>query len=163
MPSAQPHAGSQDSNGEDWDNPNKISVDVPGSPTVPLGHRDESNHLIASDFEFNVSGSITGIKVSIVAQSSGAGGSSHIVCHFVGLTLTADNQPATGSTTYSDDEPIGTTATTVVKGGATNTWGRTWTASEINSSNFGVIVSFENLTGSAEEILTCSQIVVEIF
>ncbi len=114
--------------------------------TNAVGNVQSSNNIYASDggdgdqqgysnFGFSVpaNATITGIDVAAEAKSSDTSG-----CEFRatlsanGTTFSAPNGP--------DTLPLTGTDATLTFGGATDTWGRTWTPAEVNSNNLTVRV-----------------------
>lgn len=47
---------------------------------------------------------------------------------------------------------LGTGQTSISAGGATDTWGESWTAADINASNFGVALAYSNVNVSARTV-----------
>jgi hypothetical protein len=124
---------------EAWENPNEITT--PGSPyaTVTLyqGHR-YSNYLQGSQFGFALPAEVQviGIEVNISRMSSSR--NPNIVDNVVSLvkagTILGDNK-ADSINSWP------TSLTLATYGGPTDLWGADWTASDINSADFGVALA----------------------
>ncbi|MGV9004261.1 beta strand repeat-containing protein [Flavobacterium sp.] len=104
-----------------------------------------SRYLAGTNFGFSIpAGSIIdGIELEIDRYASRNTGSRNGKDNVVRLVK---NGTATGTnnataTTYS------TTATTVTYGSSTELWGTTWTAADINATNFGAVLSTTIMTG----------------
>jgi hypothetical protein len=92
------------------------------------GHGDEQRY---GNFSFTIppSATINGILVTMVANST----STQTPRNFnASLYFGSSNSHTSTKTTGN----FGSTESTLTVGGATDTWGRTWSASEINNTNF---------------------------
>jgi hypothetical protein len=124
---------------EPWNNPTEITT--PGSPyaTVTLyqGHRS-SNYLVGSQYGFTIppDAAVTGIEVKInrMASSPNPGIVDNVVSLVKGVGNYSENKALTGT-----QWPISFTIATY--GGPTDLWGASWTADEINSPDFGVVLA----------------------
>jgi hypothetical protein len=129
----------------DWADPGNITT--VGSPyatatSVPSGGGITS-YLRGTNYGFSIpSGStINGITVVIYRRSSGSTSpfiSDYIVSLVKAGTITGENKAATGT-----DWPSGSFGTATY-GGAAQLWGTTWSADQINASDFGVVLSATN-------------------
>ncbi|MCX8015963.1 MAG: prepilin-type N-terminal cleavage/methylation domain-containing protein [Patescibacteria group bacterium] len=131
-----------------WSNPTNVytSNDVYASVTIPAGVDPDyywSDYLKATGFGFSLpsTANILGIKVEIEAKAS------------VASTLTINEVllVKSGSIVGSSKSGGLLTASDAYYsfGDTTDLWGTTWSYSDINNSNFGVVVSVFNPTTSA--------------
>jgi hypothetical protein len=99
-----------------------------------------------TNFGFSVSGgaTIVGIKVR-VKKSAGAANTIRDNEFFIikGGTY--------GVTNYADATDWPTSPTDVIYGGPTSLFNETWTPADINSSNFGFVLSVKHLAASAPQ------------
>ncbi|HSB66474.1 MAG TPA: MBG domain-containing protein [Anaerolineales bacterium] len=126
---------------ESWSLPEEISS--PGSPyasvTLYQGHRN-SEYLMGNEYGFSIplNAPINGIEVMINRMSSAHNPSAEDteVRLVKGGTIVGDNK-AVIDTSW----PI--TFTMATYGGPTDLWGSTWTAADINSVDFGVVLAVD--------------------
>ncbi|MFA6251576.1 MAG: immunoglobulin-like domain-containing protein [Candidatus Paceibacterota bacterium] len=133
-----------------WTNPNNATTSDNTYATLKMEDATYfSDYLRASNFGFSIpaGSTINGIKVNIekkqackVAGCSPSVVSDKYVKVFKGLSATSSNKAKTS-------EAWPTTDTIVTYGSETEKWGTTWTASDINSSNFGVGLSITRTAG----------------
>jgi hypothetical protein len=126
---------------ETWNNPSNASADDSSFATASsVTNGNTTHYLMATNFSFNSpSGStIDGIIVEIKRKSSTSNVSQFwkdtVVKLVKGGTVSGDNK-ADVSTRWPLIEAIASYGT------SSNLWGLTFTTSDINASNFGVVVS----------------------
>jgi hypothetical protein len=108
-----------------------------------------TEYLKATDFDFSISedATILGIKVEI-EKSEECGSCANIYDERVRIVKGG----AIGSTDKSDAGDWPDTDTYVTHGGDSDLWGESWTASDINSENFGVAIAAKfSCLGSSEK------------
>ena len=103
---------------------------------------DETNYLVCKNLDSNIpnDATIEGIKIYIDRYNSFTGDGT--------VTITDDAIYLTknGTDTVGNNKSVGTvwpstdTDTYATYGGVSDLWGTTWTASEINNDNFGVMI-----------------------
>lgn len=130
---------------ETWLDPtNAGRSDDAYSNAVGLSSGAQTHYLRAANFGFFVGtgATVEGIKVDIEKKASAASSVVDAAVRLVkgGTIQTTDK--ADTSTTWS------TTDTVATYGGASDTWGTSWTESDINSPAFGVVISARTVTGS---------------
>ncbi|MBL8849455.1 MAG: hypothetical protein JNG89_07215, partial [Planctomycetaceae bacterium] len=154
-PAAYAGTATQASNGDyNW---SSIS-NATGSTTstfaeVTLDDHDESSTLQLTNFGFSIptGSTITGIAVALTTTGPNSPRSGHSV------KLTKNGTTVAGTTS----SVTGTWATgSPTVGGSTNLWGTTWTPSEINSSNFGLLIQIEGRDDSSTYRLDRAQVTV---
>ncbi|OGO26742.1 MAG: hypothetical protein A2Z16_06515 [Chloroflexi bacterium RBG_16_54_18] len=127
-----------------WKNPDGFTS--PGGPYAfsnPLPSNGGTTHyLLGTDYGFAIptDAVIDGIVVEIHRETNASSLPAlrdNIVQLVKGGVISGDNKAAVGT-----DWP--TTFMTARYGGVTDLWGTTWTAEEINSSDFGVVLSITN-------------------
>ncbi len=127
-----------------------------------------TNWLVCTNLDTNIptSATIEGIKIYIDRYNSFTGdGTVTIKDDGIYLTKnatdTVGNNKSTSATWASTD-----TDTYVTFGGVSDLWGTTWTASEINSDNFGVMIGpnieYDGLTGETGNSARIDHVYVEI-
>lgn len=140
-----------------WANPSNIAADdgtlasVESDPSGFSGYASVSlsGYLKASNFGFAIptGSTINGIEMTYERAQQfqdGADVTESIVQLLQGGTPGGTNK----ANTVVGSLPT-TTLTPVTYGGASDTWGRSWTAEQINASNFGVAISL---------LLTCDEV-----
>ena len=130
-----------------WSNlSNILSENSSYADALPPGagiYTYSANYLKATNFGFSIpdGATIDGIEVRVVRKQG------------VSVSDVSDNEikiikgGAISSTNLSSYAAWATTDETVDFGGTTNLWGETWSASDINNSNFGVVISPELSAG----------------
>ena len=113
------------------------------SAPLSISPADQTNYLVCKNLDTNIptGASIEGIQIYIDRYNSFTGdGTVTINDDAIYLTKngtdTVGNNKSTGATWASLD-----TDTYDSYGGVSDLWGATWTASEINDDNFGVMIS----------------------
>lgn len=117
--------------GEVWLDPTNISsADELVSASIDFG-AGVSERLEATSFGFAVptNATILGIKVSVEKRKSGSVTDNNVQLIKAGVT---------GGTNNASAAAWSTTEAVTEYGGSSDLWGRTWTAADINNSNFGV-------------------------
>jgi hypothetical protein len=127
-----------------------------------------TNWLVCKNLDTNIptSATIEGIKIYI-DRYNGFTGDGAVTIKDDGIYLTKNaidtvgNNKSTSATWASID-----TDTYVTFGGVSDLWGTTWTASEINSDNFGVMIGpnieYDGLTGETGASAKIDHVYVEI-
>lgn len=107
--------------------------------TAVLISLQNTNYLTATNFGFTLPATalVCGIEASVVKKASGLNIVTYVSDNSVMLLK---NGVLTGSN-YASSTHWGTSNTTASYGSPTDSWGSTWTYSDINSSNFGVAFS----------------------
>lgn len=129
---------SNDSTGSAWNSDTvDLCFDVEGEVYVT------SNYLKATNFGFSIpaGATINGIKVEIEqAVDTGAYSIESAV-----RIVKADG--SIGSTNKSTSAVVPSSDAYVTYGGASDLWGESWSSSDINDADFGVVVSFQGTDG----------------
>jgi hypothetical protein len=133
-----------------WNNPTLASasddqyVGLATALTASGGASPTTQLLRGSGFGFTIpsGATIDGIEIAVERKASNASrATDHTIQLAQGAVLGGTNL-ADLVTTYP------TTDTVKTYGGATELWGRSWTPSDINASNFGVGIRARNVSGS---------------
>jgi hypothetical protein len=130
-----------------WTNPGNIVSSNDSRATATL-NQVTSHYLAASTFGFSIpaGSSIDGITVEIERSDLSARVKDNIVRLYKnGTGLVGDNKAITGPSWPNTD-------TYQSYGGATDTWGTTWTATDINDAGFGVWLSATNASNSTGRV-----------
>ncbi len=133
-----------------------------------LSPADETNYLVCKNLDSNIpnDATIEGIKIYIDRYNSFTGdGTVTIKDNAIYLTKngtdTVGNNKSTGATWSSSD-----TDTYISFGGVSDLWGTSWTASEINDDNFGVMIGpnieFDGTTGENGSSANIDHVYIEI-
>lgn len=122
-----------------WNNPTNAATDNDTYTTSNVTSSSPSQILRLTNFGLSLTGTVTsvdGITVEIKKRKTGAFGNN------VDLQVQLTKDASTGTGTDKKDTTTNwpTTAAYVGYGGSSDLWGTTWTESEIESSNFGVLV-----------------------
>ncbi|MGH2761388.1 MAG: hypothetical protein ACRDLD_02210 [Thermoleophilaceae bacterium] len=129
-----------------WSSPERIVASDDSTSFVDPGSLG-SNYLKAQSFGFRVPSDavITGIVVSVERRRASTGADIHDQRIRV---VKADG--FIGTVDKADLVTIWPTVDSVVNyGGDADLWGETWTASDVNSANFGAVVACSYEVGSA--------------
>ena len=127
----------------DWLNPGNIAT--AGTPyataQITVVTNGFSDYLRASGFNFALPAGavVDGIQVSINRMSSNAATHQDAV-----ISLTKDGSTVVGSNLAATTTEWPTTIGLASYGATNNVWGTTWSAAEINSANFGVLLQVKN-------------------
>jgi RHS repeat-associated protein len=136
-----------------WSNPNNITLDNSNSPASSSitgalsGGSQQSNILNATRFGFSLPStttSINGIQVTVTRRDP----SNVCLVDNSALLLKAGSVVGTDHSTQNFNWSSSYTA--VNYGGSTDTWGASWTYSDINNSGFGFQLSVFNNCGATE-------------
>ena len=129
---------------------------------------DETNYLVCKNLDSNIpnDATIEGIKIYIDRYNSFTGDGTVIITDDA-IYLTKN-----GNDTVGNNKSVGTvwpstdTDTYATYGGVSDLWGTTWTASEINNDNFGVMIGptieFVGLTGENGSSANVDHVYIEI-
>ena len=129
---------------------------------------DETNYLVCKNLDSNIpnDATIEGIKIYIDRYNSFTGDGTVII------TDNAIYLTKNGTDTVGNNKSVGTvwpstdTDTYATYGGVSDLWGTTWTASEINNDNFGVMIGptieFDGLTGENGGSAKVDHVYIEI-
>ncbi len=146
--------------GEYWDNPHQLPT---GNTTVLLGRYDESGQLVAWDFGFGIDSSktIQGIEVKVTLAESPIPDGYECSVSSCYLTKSGNSSPAT----VNGLNDVLITGGELTAGSSTDLWGTTWSPSEINSSDFGVILQVERYywDNHTKHTVTYSQCKVKVY
>ena len=122
-----------------WVNTNNILTANGIVSSVAFTGSGNSNYLQGSNYGFSIPNGVVvnGIVVEIHRRTSSVSGGRSVRDNIVSLvkngTITGNNKATT--TNYT------TTLTTATYGSATDLWGTTWTAADINATNFGAVLA----------------------
>ncbi|MBK7172938.1 MAG: T9SS type A sorting domain-containing protein [Bacteroidales bacterium] len=121
-----------------WTNPTRVTADDNSYSSAAVNN-STSNYLKATGYGFAIpsGATINGITVTIGrygTTGSGADVRDNVVKLVKGGTIVGNNLAVTG-TDWTNSE------TAVNYGSTSNLWGTTWTSSDINASDFGVVLA----------------------
>jgi hypothetical protein len=146
---------------EPWVNPNEITTPGSAYATVNLYHLHLiSNYLQGTHYGFAVpsGASIVGIEVRISRMASANNPS------------ISDNKVrlVKAGTPVGDDKAMGvpwpTTLGTTTYGGPQDLWGTTWTPNEVNSTDFGIVLSANrDNNGNKSRIATVDSMQITVY
>jgi len=123
----------------DWTNPSNIGADDAAYATVTPGTPGThyTYYLNATNLGFSVSGTINGITVEIDRYSA-----NNLAARFgidaLLYLIKGGTIQTSGSNKANTTNKWPTTPTVATYGGSSDLWGNTWSATDINSSGFGV-------------------------
>ncbi len=136
-------SGASSGSGTAWTNTGSIVSDGNGNASVSINAGATSQNLLATGYGFSLpsDASIIGVSVAINRWGSfnglGAGIQDVSIRLLKAGAATGDNKAVSGLWVTSN-------STVVTYGGLSDTWGSSWSGSDINASNFGVILSVSN-------------------
>lgn len=144
------------------------AFNVLASVPTSLSPADETNYLVCKNLDSNIpnDATIEGIRIYIDRYNSFTGdGTVTLRDNAIYLTKngtdTVGSNKSTGATWSLTD-----TDTYISFGGVSDLWGTSWTASEINNDNFGVMIGptieFDGLTGENGSSANIDHVYVEI-
>jgi hypothetical protein len=144
------------------------SFNVQADEPLSLSPADETNYLVCKNLDSNIpnDATIEGIRIYIDRYNSFTGdGTVTIKDDAIYLTKngtdTVGSNKSTGATWSLTD-----TDTYISFGGVSDLWGTSWTASEINNDNFGVMIGptieFDGLTGENGSSANIDHVYIEI-
>ena len=143
-----------------WSNPTNIYASENTRASVTLSGTTATNYLSASSFGFSIptDATIIGITASIErVRNGGTTGAArdNVVRLVKGGTVIGDNKAATGT-----NWP--TTEAAATYGSSIDLWGTTWTPSDINASNFGLVVAAAGAAAGADRVANVDQILINV-
>ncbi len=132
-----------------WSNPNNIKVDDSSYATFTSATNVSSHYLQASNYGFTIpaGATINGIEVNIKRKGSSTGGTTHTRDTIVSIVKSDGSIGTTNKALLTTDWPL--TEATQTYGTSSDLWGETWAVSDINNSNFGMVVQAKNQTSAA--------------
>ncbi len=134
-----PAASGQGAGGDAaWQNAANATGNSPTTYTsVAMDDRDVSNVLRLTDYGFSLSGGSVVNGITAVIKTTGSDNPRNL-SQSVKITKNGTTSAGTGTIT------AGTwSGGQITVGGASSLWGTTWTASEINSTSFGLLIEVE--------------------
>lgn len=126
-----------------WSSPGNLTAEDGSEAAASVTAGATTHYLKATNFGFSIpSGdTIDGILVEVKNRAQTASRISDVTVSIV-----------KGGSVVGDNKAFGTTWPTALTwrsyGGAADLWGTTWTDSDINASNFGVVISCTNSSGT---------------
>lgn len=131
-----------------WTNPGNITSHNATYATNTSSAGNATHYLKGTNFGFSIpaGATIDGITVEIFAFKSGSGGGS-----YSDSTIKIVKADGTiGSTNKATSTQLGATpGAYITYGGSSDLWGETWTASDINDADFGVVGSWTSATNTS--------------
>jgi hypothetical protein len=126
--------------GENWINLDYAKSSDGQKTNGSMAITDTTRYLVAYNFGFTIpiGATIDGIVVQIEKYCTISNANNYIVDNEVKIVKSDGSFGTTNNADVSTKWP--TTDTYVTHGGNTNLWGETWSASDINNSNFGVAI-----------------------
>ncbi len=122
---------------KDWSNPSNAQTHDNSYATASINNGEVTHYLKATGFGFSIpaGATINGIQVDVERQESGSSTrvNDNSVRLVKGGTISGDDK-STGAGWPSSDAYI-------TYGGPSDTWGLSWNYSDINSADFGVVIS----------------------
>ena len=120
-----------------WTAPENITASDDTRASVIIGGGATTHYLKATNFGFAIpaGATIDGIEVRFERQKSGASSVTDVDVMIVKGGAISVTDLSAGAAWNNEADQLDTF------GGATELWGETWTATDINASNFGVVVA----------------------
>ncbi len=127
-----------------WTNATNVGASDNIYATASIGAGSLSRYLKATNFGFNVSGTINGVIVEVESKASATSSIGDYSVKLVkGGSIVGEERADVGSSRLTGSD------TNKVYGRANDLWGTTLTSSDVNASGFGVVVSYKNTSGSS--------------
>jgi hypothetical protein len=125
---------------QEWVSTSNITTSNNSYASVSLAKEAISNYLTATDFGFSIptTATIDGIVVEVERYATNSVVNDSSIKIIKGGSVVG-NEKSTGASWQTSDND-----TYVSFGGSADLWGTTWTAADINASNFGVAISAVN-------------------
>ena len=144
-----------------WGNPGNITTVGTPYASMSVAAGATTHYLQGTGYGFTIpdGSTINGITVVINRQSSGRTQPfirDNVVRLVKAGTIIGNNQAFTGSNWPT------TALGTATYGSATDPWGTTWTAAEINAANFGVVLSAYNANTSRSRTATVDSMQITV-
>ena len=129
-----------------WTTPENITADDSNNATANISQNVITNYLQATNYGFSIPTGATINGITVVINRSSSGSSSprvrdSIVSLVKNGTISGSNLAATGTDWGS--------MATATYGGTSSLWGTTWSAEDINATNFGVVLSVTNTNNNS--------------
>jgi hypothetical protein len=145
-----------------WSNPNNITTDNESSyARITLGQSvgTTSNYLRATNFGFSIptGATINGIEASIHGYGVPPANKD------LHAYLIKGNALQTGWTDKGTSTPLNGGAFTLSYGGATDMWGGTLSASDVNSSGFGMGIQMNIVTAGDDKVTDIYWIKIKVY
>jgi len=141
-----------------WSSPSNAQTSDDSRATASLGANEISHYLKATGFGFNIptGASIDGIQVDVERNGGSSGKISDNSVRLVqNGTIAGDDKSAVEAWPSSDAY--------ITYGGSTDTWGLTWTYSDINNSNFGFVISAQHDNSGATRYASVDHIQITVY
>lgn len=134
-------SGANDASAGDvaWSTPTNIASSDDSYATSAIGSLQTTQYLVATGFGFSIpaGATINGITVEIEKSRTGLGSVNDLAVRIV-------KGGVIGSTDKSNATAWPTTDAYTTYGSSSDVWGETWTSTDINASNFGVMIRGTN-------------------
>ncbi|MCX6796118.1 MAG: putative metal-binding motif-containing protein, partial [Candidatus Falkowbacteria bacterium] len=146
-----------------WSHPDRIIADDTNYATADVPEDGKITHYLkGTNYGFSIpsGATIDGIEVAINRQSSGQSSPflrDNVVKLVKAGTVTGDNKAVTGTNwpTFSLE--------TATYGDSSDKWGTTWTSTDINNVNFGVVLSAKNSNTGHNRTATVDYIQITVY
>lgn len=141
-----------------WSNPDNARASDDSYATVSLAN-STSEYLKATNFGFiiPVGSTIDGIEVKIERKSGGAGNIKDSAVRIV------KDGSISSTNNYDDTTTWPTSDTDKTYGASDDLWGETWSASDINSSTSGVVVSAVEVIHEGSVVASIDHIQIKVY
>ena len=144
-----------------WSSTSKATSSDDKKATVTLGPYDVSNYLKATDFNFSIpdGSTITGISVEVERSAT----STFQIAQIADIRVRIVKTGSIGSTNKAKAGTWGESDFYQSYGGEGDLWGESWTPSDINSSNTGMVIAVDNDTGTGGGIARVDHIRMTVY
>lgn len=164
MPSSGPNNGSSFSSygpgpfstAAVWSNPSNATASDNSHATITPNGTGNFQYLVAWGFGFSVAGTINGLVAEVERKTD----SGTVVDANVRLTKTGASGTGVGTDKADTGTSYPTSDTYASYGGSSDLWGTTWTDSEINSADFGLL--FRPIVNSGSPVVSVDHIRITV-
>lgn len=140
-----------------WTNPSRVTADDASNATASLGKSEDAERIRATFADLIPAGSqVNGIQIRIQCLAP-AGATITLVSAIVGKAN------ATLGSDLGGFDVLTATPTDYTFGGATELWGLSWTATEVNADTFQALFQIVNTSGIGTGSAAIDAIWVKIF
>ncbi len=143
-----------------WSNPGNILSSDNSRASATLSGTNNTNYLTATNFGLAIPDGATILGITVSVERVRSGGSSgnardNVVRLVKSGSVVGDNKANT-STNWPTSEASAS------YGGSSDLWGTTWTPSELNASNFGIVFAATGSTESTNRVANVDHIQINV-
>jgi len=141
-----------------WTNPGNITLADGVYATATSSAGNNTHYLQGSNYGFSIpaGATINGITVNINGHKNGTGGGSY----FSNIVELVKGGVIGGNNNASNQQLSNPSDSVQTFGSVSDLWGQSWTATDINASNFGVVASYQSATNTSSVSIDYIQVTI---